>query len=71
MLEELPEQEQLRLIEGLDLDRVVDVLDEMEYDDLADLLHEMPVHQRKAYRLPQGGEDRRPPRQTVIHDLPP
>ena len=48
LLEELPEPEQIRLIEGLDFDRLVDVLDEMEYDDLADLLHEMPVQQRTA-----------------------
>ena len=48
VLEELPESEQLRLIEGLDLDRLVGVLDEMEYDDLADLLGEMPHHQRAA-----------------------
>jgi CBS domain-containing protein len=48
VLEELPETEQLRLIEGLDLDRLVGVLDEMEYDDLADLLGEMPTHQRAA-----------------------
>ncbi|MFZ8997060.1 MAG: magnesium transporter MgtE N-terminal domain-containing protein [Ilumatobacteraceae bacterium] len=48
VLEELPETEQLRLIEGLDLERLVGVLDEMEYDDLADLLGEMPHHQRAA-----------------------
>src|SRR5690606_6839426 len=48
VLVELPEAEQLRLIEGLDPERLVDVLDEMEYDDLADLLGEMPQHQRTA-----------------------
>ncbi|HEX4980693.1 MAG TPA: CBS domain-containing protein [Ilumatobacteraceae bacterium] len=48
VLEELPEAEQLRLIEDLDLDRLIGVLDEMEYDDLADLLGEMPPHQRSA-----------------------
>ena len=47
VLEELPEAEQLRLIEDLDLDRLIGVLDEMEYDDLADLLGEMPLHQRR------------------------
>ena len=46
LLEELPEAEQLRLIEGLDVERVVSVLDEMEYDDLTDLLAEMPGEQR-------------------------
>ena len=44
----VPEEEQLRLIEGLDLERLLDVLDEMEYDDLADLLNEMPAQQRTA-----------------------
>ena len=46
LLEELPEAEQLRIIDGLDIDRLVNVLDEMEYDDLADLLAEMPGEQR-------------------------
>jgi CBS domain-containing protein len=46
LLEELPEAEQLRLIEGLDLDRLVGVLEEMEADDAADLLAEMPQARR-------------------------
>jgi CBS domain-containing protein len=46
LLEELPEAEQLRIIDGLDMDRLINVLDEMEYDDLADLLAEMPGEQR-------------------------
>lgn len=46
MLEELPEAEQLRIIEGLDIERLVNVLEEMEFDDLADLLAEMPGDQR-------------------------
>lgn len=46
LLEELPEEEQLRIIEGLDVDRLVSVLEEMEVDDLADLLAEMPGEQR-------------------------
>jgi CBS domain-containing protein len=46
LLEELPEAEQLRIIEGLDLDRLVSVLEEMESDDAADLLAEMPGEQR-------------------------
>ena len=46
LLEELPEAEQLRIIEGLDVERVLSVLDEMEYDDLTDLLAEMPGEQR-------------------------
>ncbi len=46
LLEELPEEEQLRIIEGLDVDRLLSVLEEMELDDLADLLAEMPGEQR-------------------------
>jgi CBS domain-containing protein len=46
LLEELPEEEQLRIIEGLDVDRLLSVLEEMEVDDLADLLAEMPGDQR-------------------------
>ena len=46
LLEELPEAEQLRMIEGLDIERLLSVLEEMELDDLADLLAEMPGEQR-------------------------
>jgi len=46
ILEELPEAEQLRIIEALDLDRLVSVLEEMSPDDAADLLAEMPGDQR-------------------------
>ena len=46
LLEELTEAEQLRMIEGLDLERLVSVLEEMEYDDAADLLAEMSGEQR-------------------------
>jgi len=45
-LEEMPEDEQLRIVEDLDLERAARVLDEMEADDAADLLGEMPDTQR-------------------------
>ena len=57
LLEELPEAEQLRIIDGLDLDRLVNVLDEMEYDDLADLLAEMPGEQRTRVLEAMDAED--------------
>jgi CBS domain-containing protein len=57
LLEELPEAEQLRIIEGLDLDRVISVLDEMEVDDLADLLAEMPGDQRSRILDAMDAED--------------
>lgn len=43
LLEELSEDEQVKLIEGLDLGRVARVLDEMDADDAADLLGEFPA----------------------------
>ena len=48
LLEELPEDEQIRIIEGLDLERAAHVLEEMEPDDAADLLGEMPEAERPA-----------------------
>jgi len=57
LLEELPEAEQLRIIDGLDLDRLINVLDEMEYDDLADLLAEMPGEQRNRILEAMDAED--------------
>jgi Mg/Co/Ni transporter MgtE len=47
VLEELPEAEQVRIVEGLDRDRLVGVFDEMELDDLADLLGEMSQTQQE------------------------
>lgn len=41
LLEESPEDEQVRIVEGLDLEKAARVLDEMEADDAADLLGEM------------------------------
>jgi CBS domain-containing protein/sporulation protein YlmC with PRC-barrel domain len=46
LLEELSEDEQLKLVEGLDLSRLARVLDEMEADDAADLLGEFPAGRR-------------------------
>jgi Mg/Co/Ni transporter MgtE len=47
VLEELPESEQIRIVESLDLERLVGVFEEMEFDDLADLLGEMPTAQQQ------------------------
>lgn len=47
VLEELPESEQIRIVESLDRERLVGVFDEMEFDDLADLLGEMPSAQQE------------------------
>jgi Mg/Co/Ni transporter MgtE len=44
----LSEEEQIRIVSELDLDRLVGVFDEMEYDDLADLIGQMaPADQER------------------------
>jgi len=47
LLEEMPENDQIRLLAGLGLDRTADVVEEMQPDDAADLLAEMPAEQRE------------------------
>jgi CBS domain-containing protein/sporulation protein YlmC with PRC-barrel domain len=47
LLEELPEQDQVRLLDSLELERSADVVEEMQPDDAADLLAEMPAEQRE------------------------
>ena len=48
LLEEMPEQDQIRLLDSLDtIERRADVVEEMEPDDAADLLGEMPPEQRE------------------------
>jgi CBS domain-containing protein len=46
LLEELSEEEQVRIVEDLDLDKAARVLDEMEADDAADLLGELSAVRR-------------------------
>ena len=48
LLEEMPEQDQIRLLDSLDsIERRADIVEEMEPDDAADLLGEMPPEQRE------------------------
>ena len=48
LLEEMPEQDQIRLLNSLgSIERSADVVEEMEPDDAADLLGEMPPEQRE------------------------
>jgi CBS domain-containing protein len=48
LLEELPEQDQIRLLNSLgSIERSVGVVEEMQPDDAADLLGEMPTEQRE------------------------
>jgi CBS domain-containing protein len=46
VLQEMPEQDQIRLLEGLGVARIADVIEAMEPDDAADLLAEMPADER-------------------------
>jgi len=48
LLEEMPEEDQIRLLDSLDsIERRADVVEEMQPDDAADLLGEMPPEQRE------------------------
>jgi Mg/Co/Ni transporter MgtE len=47
LLEEMPEQDQVRLLTSLGLERSADVVEEMQPDDAADLLAELPDEQRE------------------------
>ena len=68
LLEELPEAEQISIVEGLDGDRLMNVLDEMEYDDLADLLAEMPGEQRTKVLEAMDEEDADAMRRLLSYD---
>jgi CBS domain-containing protein len=63
LLEEMPEQEQIRILAGLGLERSADVVEVMQPDDAADLLGEMPPEQRErllaAMRTVQAADLRR------------
>ncbi len=47
LLEEMPEEDQVRLLTSLGFERSRDVVEEMQPDDAADLLGEMPPEQRE------------------------
>ncbi len=68
LLEELPEQEQLRIIEGLDLERAAHVLEEMEPDDAVDLLAEMTETDRQRLLAAMEPEESQPLRQLLTYD---
>ena len=59
LLEEMPEQDQVRLLDSRELERSADVVEEMEPDDAADLLAEMPRAARAAADRDGGGPGRR------------
>jgi len=67
LLEELPEDEQIRIIEGLDLERAAHVLEEMEPDDAADLLGELPETTRQELLAAMDEEESTPIRRLLTY----
>jgi CBS domain-containing protein len=47
LLEEMPEQDQIRFLAAMDIERRADIVEEMQPDDAADLLAEMQPEQRE------------------------
>jgi CBS domain-containing protein/sporulation protein YlmC with PRC-barrel domain len=68
LLEEMPEDEQVRLIEGLDPERVGRVLDEMEADDAADLLGEMSQTEQEELLAAMDPDEAEPVRRLLLYD---
>jgi len=68
LLEELPEEDQIRIIAGLDLERAAHVLEEMEPDDAVDLLGEMTESDRQRLLEAMIPEESRPLRQLLAYD---
>jgi len=67
LLEELPEDEQIRLLEGLDPTRAAHVLEEMEPDDAADLLGELPEAERLRLLAAMEPEESTPLRRLLAY----
>ena len=67
LLEEMPEDEQVRLIEGLDPERVGRVLDEMEADDAADLLGEMSASEQEQLLAAMDPEEAESVRRLLLY----
>jgi flagellar motility protein MotE (MotC chaperone) len=57
VLEEMPEQDQIKFLAGLGPERIADIVEKMEPDDAVDLLAEMPPDQREQL-LASIGQDR-------------
>src|SRR5579875_1843744 len=68
LLEELSEDEQVRLIEGLDLKRIAGILDEMEADDAADLIGELPARRQAELLTAMDPEEAEPVRRLLSYE---
>ncbi len=67
LLEELSEDEQVKLVEGLDPERLGRVLDEMEADDAADLLGEFSASRRAELLTAMDPEEAEPVRRLLTY----
>ena len=67
LLEELSEDEQVRLIEGLGIYRLARVLDEMDADDAADLLGEFPAGRQAELLHAMDPEEAKPVRRLLSY----
>ena len=68
LLEDMPEEEVIRLIESLDLGRAADILEEMEPDDAVDLLADMPEIDRTELLTRMRPEESTPLRRLLAYD---
>jgi CBS domain-containing protein len=68
LLEEMPEQDQIRFLSAMDLERRADIVEEMEPDDAADLLAEMPPDQRERLLAAMETVDAAEVRRLLLYD---
>jgi CBS domain-containing protein/sporulation protein YlmC with PRC-barrel domain len=68
LLEELSEDDQVRLIEGMDLGRLARILDEMDADDAADLIGELPAGRQAELLTAMDPEEAEPVRRLLSYD---
>lgn len=68
LLQEMPEEEAIHLIETLDLDRAAHILEEMEPDDAVDLLADMPAIDRAELLTRMRPEESTPLRRLLAYD---
>ncbi|MCU1455258.1 MAG: magnesium transporter [Acidimicrobiales bacterium] len=68
LIEELPDEEAVRIIEGLDIARAAHVLEEMEPDDAADLLGVLPEEERSLLLEAMQPEESTPLRRLLSYD---
>ena len=68
LLEEMPEEEAVRLVETLGLERAAHILEEMEPDDAVDLLADLPETERAALLEEMRPEESIPLRRLLAYD---